>query len=117
MCLYKTHRLPKISRKPIQCYKIFNVIENENFELSTAVCGYWCNVGDTIKSKYCWVRGIFKSILEGEVVHAYKSEANANLECFVCQCICLCEIPPFTPYWYGTRCEIGASKMKIIKRL
>ena len=117
MCLFKTHRLPKISRKPIQCYKVFNVIENEHFELSTPVYGYWCNVGDTIKSKDCWIRGIFKSEIEGEVVHAYKSEANANLECFVCQRVCLCEIPSFTPYWIGGCGEIGASKIKIIKRL
>lgn len=117
MCLYKTHRLPKISRKPIQCYKIFNVVKSEDFKLSTDVCGYLCNTGDTIKSKYCWIRGIFKSNLEGEVVHAYKSKTNANRYCWVVQCVCLCEIPPFTPYWYGKYDEIAASKIKIIKRL
>ena len=117
MCLYKTHRLPKISRKPIQCYKIFNVVESKNFKLSTGVYDYLCNIGDTIKSEYCWIRGIFKSNLEGEVVHAYKSKTNANMYCWVDQCVCLCEIPPFTFYWYGKYGEIAASKIKIIKRL
>ena len=117
MCLYKTHRFPKISRKPIQCYKVFSVCESERFELSTPVCGYWCNVGDTIKSKDCWVWGIFKSTLEGEVVHAYRIEAMANLSRSDCQCVCLCEILPFTPYWLGVGGEIGATKIKIIKKL
>ena len=117
MCLFKTHRLPKISRKPIQCYKVFNVVKHKKFKLSTAVYGYLCNIDDTIKSKYYWVWGIFKRELEGEVVHAYRSKTNANRYCWVGQCVCLCEIPPFTPYWYGKDGEIGASKIKIIKML
>ena len=41
----------------------------------------------------------------------------AKKKCFIGRCVCLCEIPPYTPYWYGESCEIAASKMKIIKKL
>lgn len=114
MCLYKTHRLPKISRKPIQCYKVFKVSSNG---LITPWRKYFCNVGDTIKANKHWLKGIFKKELEGEVVHAFRNEYDTKWYCSGKQCVCLCEIPPFTPYWYGKGDEIAASKMKIIKKL
>ena len=114
MCLYKTHRLPKISRKPIQCYKVFNVSSNG---LITPWRKYFCNVGDTIKAKNHWLIGIFKRELEKEVVHAFRNDYDAEWYCSEKPCVCLCEIPPSTPYWLGECGEIGASKMKIIKRL
>lgn len=32
MCLIKTHRFPKISRKPIKCYKRVNYLSDEKCE-------------------------------------------------------------------------------------
>ncbi len=114
MCLYKSHRFPKISRKPIQCYKVFIISSNG---LITPWRKYFCDVGDTIKAKNHWLIGIFKRKLKGEVVHAFRNEAMAEKKCFLERCVCLCEIPPYTPYWYGELCEISASKIKIIKKL
>ena len=114
MCLFKTHRLPKISRKPIQCYKIFNVCCGI---LNTPHLCVPCQIGDTIEARDCWIKGIFNEELTSEVVHAICEKHRAVFRKDLGQCICLCEIPPFTPYWYGTYDEIAASKIKIIKRL
>lgn len=114
MCLYKTHRFPKISRKPIKCYKIFNVWYGI---LLTPYMRIPCQIGNTIKAKNCWIKGIFKGELKGEVVHAFRNKDLAKNKCLIGRCVYLCEIPPYTPYWYGEKSEIAASKMKIIKKL
>lgn len=114
MCLVKTHRLPKISRKPIQCYKIFSVYYGI---LYTPYRYVFCQVNDIIKAKNHWLKGIFKKRLTGEVVHAFRHKDKAERNYHIRDCVCLCEIPPFTPYWCGKYNEIGASKIKIIKKL
>ena len=49
MCLYKTHRFPKITRKPIKCYKVFSDLGDGC--LMTPYEYHLCNIGDTIKAK------------------------------------------------------------------
>lgn len=115
MCLYKSHSFPKVSRKPIQCYKVF--IDLGDGCLTTPYEHHFCNIGDIIKAKNHWLIGIFKRELEGEVVHAFVNNAIVEDKCFMGRCICLCEIPSFTPYWLGEYNEIAASKIKIIKKL
>lgn len=116
MCLVKTHRLPKISRKPIQVYKVFKPI---GCSLLTPYQKYACNVGDTIKAENSWIKGIFKNEIEGEGVHAFIigivafATANQYFDTYVY----LCEIPPFTPYWQGDCDDIAASKMIIKEKV
>ena len=114
MCLTKTHRLPKISRKPIQVYKAFNLIGDK---LITPYQKQVCNIGETIKAKHSWFKGILKNKIEGEGVHAY----TVNIHTFSLQCyyrvFYICEIPPFTPYWIGDCYDIAASKMIIKEKV
>jgi len=121
MCLYKTHWLPKISMKPIQVYKVFEPIVDG--WLITPFQKYSCDVGETIKAKHSWLKGIFKYEIGGEGIHAFKDKGSA--EEFICahyylnteMLIHLCEIPPLTPYWIGDRGDIAASKMIIKEKL
>ena len=117
MCLTKTHRLPKISRKPIQVYKVFE----HNFDrLVTPYKRQLCKVGETIKAKHSWLKGIFKDEIWGEGVHAYVYKDTAEDETYLFSSdvvVHLCEIPPFTPYWIGENDEIAASKMIIKERV
>lgn len=114
MCLIKTHRFPKISRKPIIVYKRF--IELGNNQLQTPCIGLLCKCGSVIKSSDHWYKGIFKHTIGREGVHAYVikdyflpyNPSNHKLY--------ICEIPPYTPYWIGAYDEIAASKMKIIEK-
>ena len=111
MCLYKTHRFPKISVKPIKVYKILHEVysfEKRRIFFRTPFRGTEVKVGETIKARRWWFMGIFRNIIEGEGVHAYTDKWKANFEA---------EIPPFTPYWYGEDNEIAASRMKIIREL
>lgn len=119
MCLIKTHRLPKISRKPIQVYKrFFNYHTNI---LITPYQGLCCKPGDIIKARNSWVKGIFTNEIEGEGVHAFKDYPTEIELAFIAMAdvddYYVCEIPPYTPYWIGDNRDIAASKMKIIKRL
>ncbi len=114
MCLIKTHRFPKISRKPIIVYKEF--IEFNGQLITPCMCLH-CQCGSVIKASDHWFKGIFKNIIEGEGVHAYtndywKLKISDNNKYYY-----ICEIPPYTPYWIGAYDEIAASKMKIIKKL
>ena len=108
MCLIKTHRFPKISRKPIKCYKRVTYLGDDKYE--TLFMDYPFKLGDIIKSARHWIFGIFKDSLEGEVVHSYNIGGISNgwIEC---------EIPPFTPYWVGHCDDIGAAKIKTIRRI
>ena len=111
MCLYKTHRFPKISRKPIQVYKRFGLIGDE---LITPYQKQVCKVGETIKAKHSWLKGIFKDKIKGEGVHANTNIVMTKLHI---GWVYLCEIPPFTPYWVGIDFDIAASKMVIKERV
>ena len=116
MCLTKTHWLPKISRKPIQVYKIFyNPIDNE---LITPYQRQIYEVGETIKSKNSWIKGIFKNEIEAEGVHAFIRDIVAFVTAreYFDTYVYLCEIHPFTPYWQGDCSNIAASKMIIKKK-
>ena len=117
MCLYKTHMFPKISRKPIQVYKVFRL---EGDKLITPYQEQSCKVGETIKAKYSWIKGVLKNKIEGEGVHAFVSKCDAD--CLAVfgwfYRVYLCEIPPFTPYWIDDDDdEIAASKMIIKKEV
>ena len=117
MCLTKTHRLPKISRKPIQVYKVLRL---EGDKLITPYQKQLCQVGKTIKAKHSWLKGIFKNEIEGEGVHAYEYKDTAEATTYLFDypvVVCLCEIPPFTPYWIGNLEDIAASKMIIKERV
>ena len=118
MCLVKTHRFPKISRKPIKCYKEV-VYRNGNYE--TWFTMYPFALGDIIKSARHWICGIFCKKLHSEVVHAYlfafdNTEYMKNYnKCRQYERYIECEIPPFTPYWISDMGDIGAARIKTIK--
>ena len=116
MCLTKTHRLPKISRKPIQVYKVLRL---EGDKLITPYQKQLCQVGKTIKAKHSWLKGIFKDKIKGEGVHAYIVDAFAFTVSghYINHYVYPCEIPPFTPYWVGQSSDIAASKMIIKERV
>ena len=116
MCLTKTHRFPKISRKPIKVYKVFE----HNFDrLVTPYRLQAYKVGETIKAKHSWLKGIFKDKIKGEGVHAYIIDAFAFTVSghYINHYVYPCEIPPFTPYWVGQSGDIAASKMIIKERV
>ena len=116
MCLIKTHRFPKISRKPIQVYKVLRL---EGDKLITPYQKQLCQVGKTIKAKHSWLKGIFKDKIKGEGVHAYIIDAFAFTVSghYINHYVYPCEIPPFTPYWVGQSGDIAASKMIIKERV
>ena len=121
MCLYKTHWLPKISRKPIQVYKVFEPIIDGC--LITPFQKYSYYVGETIKAKHSWLKGIFKYEIDGEGIHAYRDKESVEnfIDCYLPfyrkLYVHICEIPPFTPYWIGDWGDIAASKMIIKERV
>lgn len=122
MCLIKTHRFPKISRKPIKCYKVVYKIGNKLY--STEYENYHFLLGDTIKNRYPWIFSIFEPYLEGEVVHAYTNIVicRINIRSTLrllnkSRSIIECEILPFTPYWLGTDGDICATRIKTIKEV
>ena len=125
MCLVKLHRFPRISTKPIKCYKKVLVADETTF--LTMAIRHKFSIGDTIKSKTNSLWGIFFNKLTDEVVHAftvsrfdiaYMNMYNTSLgrlwgstdSVFI-----ECEIPPYTLYYLGDFGEIGASRIKTIK--
>lgn len=122
MCLDKSHWFPKISRKPIKVYKIFN---EYNGELHTPYQGYICKCGDTIKAAKSWISGLLTMYIGGEGVHAYSMcsmHALREMDIItdnedIDAALYVCEIPPFTPYWIGNYGDIAASKMIVKKRI
>lgn len=125
MCLYKTHRFPKISTKPIKCYKVVEYLGDNNYE--SEFMGYRFKLGDTIKSARHWLFAIFNDELTDEVVHAYTFCLETKIDHGFAFCIetnetwietwIECEIPPFTPYWIGRLGNIGAARIKTIKEV
>ena len=118
MCLTKIHRLPKISNKPITVYKTLIPLYEDHFQTPYQSCKV-C-IGDTIKAREAWWKGIFKERIEGEGVHAHTNVVSAKGDYFVrygSDIIVEAEIPPYTPYWVGRMGDIASSKMKIIKML
>ena len=114
MCLIKIHRFPKISSKPITVYKVLIPL-NRIFITPCQSCKVY--IGDTIKARKAWWKGVFKEGIEGEGVHAYVSIDNAKENIYGNDVIAEVEIPPYTPYWIGKAGDMAASKMKIIKLL
>lgn len=111
MCLVKSHRFPKISRKPIKVYKIFCIKDDM---LITPIQGRKYYRTDTIKSSCNWIKSIFKTFIEAEGVHAFQTLVTAEMFSELWGgIVVICEIPPYTPYWIGKGGEIAASKMKI----
>ena len=130
MCLIKKNIFPRISSKPITCYKYVCRNAYSSKQFMTAVRDFRFFIGDTIKNSYGWFGGILTPDLNGEVVHAYTTEKNALDGTFnarygsMCRfnklynpyCYIECEIPPFTPYWISEDgSEIGAARIKTIK--
>lgn len=123
MCLYKLHHFPKISSKPIKCYKLIQIHKKG---LDYNICKTGCiehifKLGDKIYSESHPMFGIFKKLLTNQVVHAYTLELRSinymrrsNNDNFTYKYI-ECEIPPFTFYYLGIGDEIGASVIKTIK--
>lgn len=131
---------PKISRKPITCYKV--VLKTNDGYFRTGVRHQSIRTGDEIKAseKYPIIKGIFKKYLEGEVVHAFldKNKAIAHVYEYAKlfkkpYTIIESTIPSYTPYWvsdnlfyfcnlnnnflaYNTK-EIGATKMIVGKEI
>ena len=120
MCLYKTHWLPKISRKPIQVYK---VLKRSHGRLVTPYQEQSCKIGETIKAKNSWLKGILTNVIGEEGVHAYgdKESVENFIDCYLTfyrkLYVHICEIPPYTPYWIGKFGDIAASKMIIKEKL
>lgn len=114
MCLIKTHRFPKISRKPIKCYKRVNYLGDNNYK--SEFIGYHFKLGDVIKNTRHWLFAIFNDKLTDEVVHSFnfngKSIFDESDECWI-----ECKIPAFTPYWTDNYGCIGAARIRTIKEV
>jgi hypothetical protein len=101
---------------------VYKVFEPFGGKLSTPFRGQLCKVGDTINAKHSWLECIFKNEIGAEGVHAYRDKESAEKfiddyrHFFRKLNVHLCEIPPFTPYWFGKFGDIAASKMIIKKK-
>jgi len=119
MCLFKSHKLPKIAWKPITCYKVV-------IPCCCGTCFYTpytntlCDLNEPIKHSVKSI-GLFKRTLKGEVVHAYTNYHCASIEhssfnnetAKIVECV----IPRFTIYWLGGWGEIGARRLIPLKML
>ena len=123
MCLLKLHKFPRISTKPIKCYKKVTFLFDNKWE--TAVARHAFCLGDTIKSEKNPLLGIFHETLTWEVVHAFKEGRDdlgymkdfnrVRRKLIFSPRFIECEIPPYTLYYLGDFGEIGASRIKTIK--
>ena len=130
MCLSKAHRFPRISWKPIKCYKL---VCKENGKLYTPFRNVEIMLNKPIKPS----RNLFNSLLcdtigdtiEGGGVHAYinmrlafvtmrysnmlSNAVHSSDPCKVYEAI----IPPFTFYWEGESNDIAARELIVTKEI
>lgn len=121
MCLVKIHRFPKISWKPIICYKVLK--RRKNNYMTPCVDYLLTKDREVIKGSENFFKGFKKyPFIHGWGVHAftnmYDAMKTAQYFCMLEQIIgghivVECIIPRFTFYFKGTNNEICARKMII----
>lgn len=120
MCLVKIHKFPKISWKPITCYKILQKRKNN---YSTPYLNYSITKDkEVIKGNENFFKGLISKIICGWGVHAYINRYDAfELAQYCCKVdqviggyvVIKCIIPRFTFYFKGKNNEICSRKMII----
>lgn len=113
MCLIKIHKFPRIAFKDIVVYKYVVPTVNSFTGHKCIMTPYYrLNITPgktTIRSKKCILRGIFKSTIEAEGVHALTAISIATLGLDIYEAI----IPKWSLYYMGKNHDIAASKMFI----
>ena len=120
MCLVKIHKFPRISWKPITCYK---VLRRQKGNYMTPCVDYLITKDkEVIKGNENFFKGLKDKDIFGWGVHAYTNIFTAmNTAQYFCMCdliigghvVVKCTIPRFTFYFKGTNDEICARKMII----
>lgn len=113
MCLIKIHKFPRIAFKDIVVYKYVLHTVNPRTGYRCVMTPYRMfeiTPGKTVvKSKKCILRGIFKSTIEAEGVHALTEMSLLHIGVDVYKAI----IPKWSLYYMGEYHDIAASKMFI----
>lgn len=112
MCLIKNHKFPKISFKPIKVFKLVYV-KDGIYRSYFMQCPIY--LGQSLRSKKHWIKGIFAENITSEGVHAYLEKPKCR--CWFNTRVLEAEIPPFTPYWIGWDNEVAAAKLRIIREI
>lgn len=120
MCLVKIHKFPKISWKPITCYK---VLRKQKGNYMTPCVNYFITKDrEVIIGEENFFKGIKYENIFGWGVHAFINKSDAFvLSQYFCSydqrigghVVVKCIIPRFTFYFYGKNNEICARKMII----
>ena len=123
MCLSKAHRFPRISWKPVKCYKL---VYEENGKLCTPFQGVEVILNKPIKPSRNLFNFLSCDVVNGEGVHAFITVDRAfimryhmsasypyPLICKVYEAI----IPPFTFYWEGESSDIAARELIVTKEI
>ena len=120
MCLVKIHKLPRISWKPIVCYKVLKK-RGDNY-LTPCVDYLITKDREIIKGEENFFKGFKYKSIYGWGVHAFTNRFDAfrtaRFFCMIDQVIgghivVECIIPRFTFYFEGKNNEICARKMII----
>lgn len=119
MCLEKDHWFPKISWKPIKCYKL--LYHYENNKLVTPWKHSVIELNIPIRANKNLFSSLFTKVINGEGVHAYSKLSTSTFiqrfynehDMFVYEAI----IPPFTFYWEGKSNDIAARKLIVTKEI
>jgi len=120
MCLVKIHKFPRISWKPIICYK---VLKRQKGSYMTPCVNYFITENkEVIKGSENFFEGLKSRNIYGWGVHAFTNMFDAmntaNYFCMIDQrigghVVVKCIIPRFTFYFYGKNNEICSRKMII----
>ena len=120
MCLVKIHKFPRISWKPIICYKVLKV--HKGNYMTPCVDYFISRDREVIKGNENFFEGLKDIKICGWGVHAFTNMYNAmnmaNYFCMIDQrigghVVVKCIIPRFTFYFKGKNNEICSRKMII----
>jgi len=119
MCLIKKHFLPRISRKPIKCYKVLEVSQDGAFYTPYTFDKIQKDGMLTGKGK-CW-KGLVESVLGDWGIHAFTDLEEAHQRKLAIRfltwnksfVVVEATIPPNTLYFKGKDNDICARKMII----
>lgn len=124
MCLVKIHKFPKISWKPITCYKVLK--RRKNNYMTPCVDYLITKDREVIKGNENFFKGLKHKNIFGWGVHAFTNMYDAMKMANYCcmydhiiggHVVVECIIPRFTFYFYGKNYEICARKMIIKTKL
>lgn len=121
MCLFKTHKKPKVSIFSKTVYKV--LLEYPSGKFVTPYNNAPIELGKTYTGKFCGTRTLIDTIedefIEDGFIHSFRSLAEARKEKVSWDSpsykIVKCRIPAFTYFYKGEDGEIASRKLKYIK--